>query len=64
VNKCARVGVEKSVSGAHTSAPPSYWDLFLTKWSSIPGELELILARRVEFGGDHLTQTGVVLSRG
>ena len=37
-------------------------DLFLTKWSSIPGELALILARPVEFGGDHLTQSGVLLS--
>jgi len=29
-------------------------DLFLTKWSSIPGELEPILAPAVDFGGDHL----------
>jgi hypothetical protein len=39
-------------------------DLFLTKWSSVPGELESILARPVEFSGDHLTQTAVLLSRG
>jgi hypothetical protein len=26
--------------------------------------LELILARPVEFGGDHLTQTGVLMSLG
>ena len=29
-------------------------DLFLTKWSSIPGEFEPILAPTVDFGGDHL----------
>ena len=29
-------------------------DLFRTKWSSIPGELEPILAPTVDFGGDHL----------
>jgi len=32
-------------------------DLFLTKWSSIPGELELILAPAADRGSDHLTKT-------
>ncbi len=29
-------------------------DLFLTKWSSIPGEFDLILGPLVDFGQDHL----------
>jgi hypothetical protein len=31
-------------------------DLFLTNWSSAPGEFELILALLFDFGGDHLTR--------
>jgi hypothetical protein len=36
--------------------PVSNRQLILTKWSSVPGEFELILARPAIFDGDHLTQ--------
>jgi hypothetical protein len=29
---------------------------FLTNWSSIPGELEVILGQQVHFSRDHLTR--------
>jgi len=35
-------------------------DLFLTKWSSIPGEFELILAPPADFVEDHLTRAQLV----
>ena len=31
-------------------------DLFLTKWPSVPGEFDLILALPADFGRDHLTR--------
>src|SRR5712692_2825747 len=39
---------------AHDGDAEITQDLFLTKWSSIPGEFEPILAPTVDFGGDHL----------
>jgi len=39
---------------AHDGDAEITQDLFLTKWSSIPGEFEAPLAPTVDFGGDHL----------
>ena len=39
---------------AHDGDAEITQDLFLTKWSSIPGEFEPILAPTVDFGGGHL----------
>ena len=38
---------------AHDGDAEITQDLFLTKWSSIPGEFEAPLAPTVDFGGDH-----------
>ena len=39
---------------AHDGDAEIAQDLFLTKWSSIPGEFEAPLAPTVDFGADHL----------
>ena len=39
---------------AHDGDAEITQDLFLTKWSSIPGEFEAPLALTVDFGADHL----------
>jgi hypothetical protein len=45
--------LSKPAIGAHARIRTG--DLFLTKWSSVPGEFDLILARLVDFGRDLLT---------
>jgi hypothetical protein len=38
-------------------------DLFLTKWSSVPGEFDPILALPIDFGRHHLTRRYVAEGR-
>ena len=51
-----KAGLLYSKEGVGAHARIRTGDLFLTKWSSIPGEFGLILSLPVDFGGDHLTQ--------
>ena len=47
----------KDGDGAHARIRTG--DLFLTKWSSVPGEFESIIAAPADFDVDHLTKTGL-----
>ena len=38
-------------------------DLFLTKWSLVPGEFDLILGRPADLGADHLVAISEILAR-
>jgi len=64
LNKTTAIGLATSSDTRRsllksTSLKSDHADRTITKWSSIPGECELILPPPADFSRDHLTQTGL-----